>query len=63
VTAEGVENDRQLAFLAAEGCDYAQGYYLSLPLARHEFAAMLRTTSVALNRSGCENHPTPAWAP
>lgn len=44
VTAEGVENARQLSFLAAEGCDHAQGYHLSVPLAQHEFAAMLRKT-------------------
>ena len=42
VTAEGVENDLQLTFLIAEGCDFAQGYHLSVPLPQHEFAAMLR---------------------
>ena len=42
VTAEGVENDSQLTFLIAEGCDFAQGYHLSVPLPQHEFAAMLR---------------------
>ena len=42
VTAEGVENDRQLTFLIAEGCDHAQGYHLCVPLPQHEFAAVLR---------------------
>jgi diguanylate cyclase len=63
VTAEGVENDRQLAFLAAEGCDYAQGYHLSVPLPQHQFAAMLRTTSAPPDRSGWGDGPAPAWAP
>jgi EAL domain-containing protein (putative c-di-GMP-specific phosphodiesterase class I) len=42
VTAEGVETDQQLKFLIAEGCDCAQGYYLSRPLPQNEFTAMLR---------------------
>ena len=42
VTAEGVENELQLTFLIAEGCDFAQGYHLSVPLPQHELAAMLR---------------------
>ena len=42
VTAEGVESERQMTFLSAEGCDFAQGYHLSVPLPQHEFAAMLR---------------------
>ncbi len=32
VTAEGVETQAQLAFLAAEGCSEAQGYYFSKPV-------------------------------
>ncbi|TCP15117.1 EAL domain-containing protein (putative c-di-GMP-specific phosphodiesterase class I) [Crenobacter luteus] len=32
VTGEGVENARQLAFLAEVGCDFAQGFFLSRPL-------------------------------
>jgi diguanylate cyclase (GGDEF)-like protein len=32
VTAEGVENDRQVTSLAAMGCDRAQGFYFSKPL-------------------------------
>lgn len=52
VTAEGVENDRQLAFLAAEGCDCAQGYHLSVPVPQHELAAMLRMASAAPACSG-----------
>ncbi|MCC6532631.1 MAG: EAL domain-containing protein [Burkholderiales bacterium] len=32
VVAEGVENQEQLAFLTAQGCELAQGYLLSRPL-------------------------------
>jgi diguanylate cyclase (GGDEF)-like protein len=44
VTAEGVENDEQLAFLAAKGCDYAQGFRLSMPLSEHDLATLLRNS-------------------
>ena len=32
VTAEGVENGRQVANLMAKSCDLAQGFYFSKPL-------------------------------
>ena len=32
VVAEGVENERQLAYLRAHGCNYAQGYLFGRPL-------------------------------
>jgi len=31
VTAECIESERQLAFLAAQGCDLAQGHLLGRP--------------------------------
>ena len=39
VVAEGVETHEQLAALRALGCDYAQGFLISPPLAAAEFAA------------------------
>ena len=43
IIAEGVENQAQQQFLAAEGCEQIQGYIVSLPLAAPEFAATLST--------------------
>ncbi|AIR89106.1 bifunctional diguanylate cyclase/phosphodiesterase [Pseudomonas cremoricolorata] len=39
IIAEGVETQAQQQFLAAEGCEQIQGYYVSLPLPPAEFAA------------------------
>ncbi len=41
VVAEGVETERQLAFLRAHGCDQAQGYLLGRPGPEPEIAARL----------------------
>lgn len=41
VVAEGVETRAQLDFLGARGCDVAQGYYFSAPLAEAEARAVL----------------------
>jgi len=37
VVAEGVETEDQLQFLRDEQCDYAQGYYISRPVAADDF--------------------------
>jgi EAL domain-containing protein (putative c-di-GMP-specific phosphodiesterase class I) len=42
VTAEGVENEEQLAFLRRHGCDEAQGYFFSPPLPPDAFASLWR---------------------
>ena len=41
VVAEGVEDIEQLDFLRRQGCDIAQGYHLSPPLAFDQYAAWL----------------------
>jgi EAL domain-containing protein (putative c-di-GMP-specific phosphodiesterase class I) len=41
VVAEGVETAEQLAFLIAQGCDAAQGFYLSRPIPIAPFGALL----------------------
>ena len=43
VVAEGVETREQLAFLTANRCDDAQGYYFSRPLLAQQFAKLLIT--------------------
>ncbi len=42
VIAEGVETDRQLAFLNQHGCDQGQGYYFSRPIPHDEFLAYFK---------------------
>ena len=40
VVAEGVETNVQCAFLQAEGCHAAQGFYIARPLPAGDFAAL-----------------------
>jgi diguanylate cyclase (GGDEF)-like protein/PAS domain S-box-containing protein len=42
VVGEGVETEEQMAFLHGNGCDEAQGYYFSMPLAAEHFAKFLK---------------------
>jgi diguanylate cyclase (GGDEF)-like protein/PAS domain S-box-containing protein len=42
VVAEGVENEKQLEFLRAAGCDYCQGYFFSPPVAPDKFEKYAR---------------------
>ncbi len=41
VVAEGVETAAEFRFLRDEGCDTAQGYYLSRPVPAHELPATI----------------------
>jgi diguanylate cyclase (GGDEF)-like protein/PAS domain S-box-containing protein len=43
VVAEGVETQKELAFLQAHQCEEAQGYYFSRPVPAHQFAKLLET--------------------
>jgi diguanylate cyclase (GGDEF)-like protein len=42
VIAEGVENEKQLAFLRKQDCHALQGYLFSRPLTAHEFEQLLK---------------------
>ncbi len=47
VTAEGIENVDQYAFLCAEGCDYGQGFLLSRPSDATACSLLLQQTLAA----------------
>lgn len=47
VTAEGVEDCRTLEWLAAAGCDNAQGYYIARPMALADFVGNVTKISGA----------------
>jgi EAL domain-containing protein (putative c-di-GMP-specific phosphodiesterase class I) len=49
VTAEGVETPEALAFLKAQNCDEAQGYYISRPVPAAEFAELHRLQMMQMN--------------
>jgi diguanylate cyclase (GGDEF)-like protein/PAS domain S-box-containing protein len=58
VVAEGVETLDELAFLRAQHCDEAQGYYFSRPVPAEQFAELLQTgiSKTALEAFG-HHHP------
>ncbi|MFK7862329.1 MAG: putative bifunctional diguanylate cyclase/phosphodiesterase [Granulosicoccus sp.] len=41
VVAEGVEDEEQLNFLKSQGCDIAQGYFISKPLSSEQYQSWL----------------------
>ena len=45
VIAEGVETEKQLAFLKSSGCEEIQGYYYSRPLPEDDFVKFLRSAN------------------
>jgi diguanylate cyclase (GGDEF)-like protein/PAS domain S-box-containing protein len=48
VTAEGVENEEQVAFLREHDCDEIQGYHFSRPVSGEALAEVLRQHPVAI---------------
>jgi diguanylate cyclase (GGDEF)-like protein len=59
VVAEGVETEEHWQTLADLGCDFAQGYYLSRPIAAGEFMQWLRAREKSLQQAD-ELHHEPA---
>jgi EAL domain-containing protein (putative c-di-GMP-specific phosphodiesterase class I) len=61
VIAEGVETDEQLAHLAKQGCEMAQGYLFSKPVHADEITRMLEKQAQAqsdnLSEGGALNYP------
>ncbi|MGH8532738.1 MAG: EAL domain-containing protein, partial [Gammaproteobacteria bacterium] len=47
VVAEGVETEKQAAFVLAQGCDAAQGFYFCPPQAAAGFEAWIESSGVA----------------
>jgi len=43
IVAEGVEDEEQLNFLRDQGCDLAQGYFISRPMNLHDYIAWLES--------------------
>ena len=41
--AEGVEWEKQVEFLRAEGCDFVQGYYYYKPMPIADFETLIKT--------------------
>jgi EAL domain-containing protein (putative c-di-GMP-specific phosphodiesterase class I) len=41
IVAEGVETQEQLGFLAEQGCDVVQGYFIGKPLPIGQYAAVV----------------------
>jgi diguanylate cyclase (GGDEF)-like protein/PAS domain S-box-containing protein len=57
VIAEGVEEQEQLAQLAASGCDAMQGYLFSRPLTAEKCGALIRENKITLALPGATDAP------
>ena len=58
IIAEGVENQAQQHFLAAQGCEQIQGYIVSLPLPAEEFAASFLRIALSDLSDGTRSKPS-----
>ena len=52
VLAEGVERAEQLDYLAAQGCDFAQGYLIAKPMGEGAYCAYLKDRQADGNAAG-----------
>ncbi|MEX5589299.1 EAL domain-containing protein [Pseudomonas urmiensis] len=58
IIAEGVENQAQQYFLAAEGCEQIQGYIVSLPLPPEKFAETFLRIALSDLSDGTHSNPS-----
>ena len=52
VVAEGVEDEEQLQFLRSQGCDIAQGYFISKPMPLEQYESWLQRWPYGIRRQG-----------
>lgn len=57
VVAEGVEDEEQLNFLKSQGCDIAQGYFISKPLSSEQYTHWLERWPYGVQSNGVINMP------
>jgi EAL domain-containing protein (putative c-di-GMP-specific phosphodiesterase class I) len=67
IVAEGVETAQELAFLQAQDCDEAQGYFFSRPAPPEQFANLLKTgvseSGLISSRQAFPCHTTASMSP
>lgn len=59
VVAEGVEDEEQLNFLKSQGCDIAQGYFISKPLNSEQYLAWLERWPYGVQTSDSQAESQP----
>ena len=62
VVAEGIETAEQLAFLAAAGCGFGQGYHFARPLPAAEITPLLTSTLAPRRRAAPSDRAIMRWA-
>lgn len=56
ITAEGIENESQLAFLRGQGCRYVQGYLTGRPVANDAFLGIIDPPAAADRVAAVQKH-------
>ena len=54
VVAEGIEDETALMWLKKQGCEYAQGYFISKPMPSDVFAKWIDNTHYQINKTASE---------
>jgi EAL domain-containing protein (putative c-di-GMP-specific phosphodiesterase class I) len=48
IVGEGIESEEALAYLEEQGCNLAQGYFISRPLSAADFAGWYRKRTLTM---------------